>query len=374
MHVAIAHDWLIDFTGSEECVRQLCSVFPGAPVLTSVIDRSAAPPELAGARASLLQHVPGASSHHEWFLPLMPLAWRARPRLRGLDAVISSSHACAKAVRVEAGTPHLCYCHAPMRYAWDFRSESGRFPRLARPAARAAMAWFRRWDRRTAERVTRFVANSTAVAGRIERYYGRRADVIHPPVRTDFFTPEGEREDFFLYVGRFVSYKRPDLVVAAFAELPHRVLMVGTGQMEEALRARATSNVTFLGRVDDERLRQLYRAARALVYPADEDFGIVMAEAQACGTPVIGLAAGGALDIVEHGVTGWLVPTQSIEDLRRAARRAARETIDEAHATNRAKRFSAANFRSQMRAAVESMVAAGHAEGRARAPGPTVPA
>lgn len=357
MHVAIAHDWLVHYTGSEQCVRELCAVFPGAEVVTSLIDRSSAPAELVHASPSFLQSVPWAVSHHEWSLPLMPLAWRLRSPLRGLDAVISSSHACAKAVRVEPGTPHLCYCHTPMRYAWDFTGEADRFPRLVRPASRVSMAWFRRWDRRTAERVTRFVANSQAVAGRIERYYGRHAAIIHPPVRTDFFTPGGERGDHFLYVGRLVSYKRADLALEAFADLPHRLLVVGTGRWERALRARATPNVTFLGQVEDDELRTLYRSARALVYPANEDFGIVMAEAQACGTPVIALAAGGALDIVDDGETGWLLKRQSSDDLRRAVLRAAEESLDEDRLRESAERFSAARFRTLMREAVEDMVA-----------------
>ena len=149
----------------------------------------------------------------------------------GVDAVVSSSHACAKAVPVEPGTPHLCYCHTPMRYAWDFAAERERFPRGTRAVARGLMAWFRRWDRATAARVTRFLANSRAVAGRIRRFYGRRAKVVPPPVRTDFFTPGGERGEGFLYVGRLTGYKRPDLVIEAFRDLPYRLTVVGQGAM-----------------------------------------------------------------------------------------------------------------------------------------------
>ncbi|MDQ3380894.1 MAG: glycosyltransferase [Actinomycetota bacterium] len=163
----------------------MLEAFPGAKLLTTIVDASAVPAPLRAAEPSLLQHVPGALRHHEWFLPLMPLAWRLRPIVRDVDLVISSSHACAKGVRVDRGIPHLCYCHTPMRYAWDFDAERERFPRAIRPFARAGMGWFRRWDRKTAERVTRFVANSTAVAQRIQQAFGRTADVIHPPVRTE---------------------------------------------------------------------------------------------------------------------------------------------------------------------------------------------
>ena len=352
LRVAIAHEWLVRYAGSERCVHEMLEAFPGAELLTTIVEPSALPAAFRGARPSLLQHVPGATRHHEWFLPLMPLSWRLRKAVRDVDLVISSSHACAKAVRVEPGTPHLCYCHTPMRYAWHFDSERERFPRPVRPLARIGMRWFRRWDRTTAERVTLFVANSTAVAQRIEQAFGRSARVIHPPVRTERFTPGGEREDYFLYVGRLVSYKRPDLVVNAFAGLPnHRLLVVGTGPLGAALAAHATRNITFLGAVDDERLRDLYRSARAIVYPAEEDFGIAMAEAQACGTPVIGLAAGGAIDIVEPGVTGWLLRDQSVNELRTAVRRAAVEELDAAEIARRAQRFSSARFRREIQEA-----------------------
>jgi glycosyltransferase involved in cell wall biosynthesis len=364
--IAIAHEWLVRYAGSERCVEQMLEAFPDAELLTTVVVPAALPAPLRRARPSLLQRVPGSRTHHEWFLPLMPLAWRLRDPVQGADVVISSSHACAKAVRTEPGVPHLCYCHTPMRYAWDFESERDRFPRLIRPLARAGMSWFRRWDRETAARVTSFVANSTAVARRIEKFFGREAAVIHPPVRTDFFTPGGERKMDFLYVGRLVGYKRAADVVDAFAKLPeHTLLVVGEGPLAGALRARATPNVRFLGSVDEERLRDLYRSARALVYPAEEDFGIAMAEAQACGTPVIGLAAGGATDIVSPGRTGWLVRGESVEELRAAIRLAATEELDGAKISAAAQRFSASRFRHEIREAVLAC-AGGRAVGRRR--------
>jgi glycosyltransferase involved in cell wall biosynthesis len=354
LRVAIAHEWLVRYAGSERCVHELLRVFPEARLLTTLLEAAALPPAFARARPSLLQHLPGSTAHHEWFLPLMPLSWRLRAPVRDVDLVISSSHACAKGVRVAPGIPHLCYCHTPMRYAWQFDAERERFPRPLRPLAQAGMGWFRRWDRKTAERVTQFVANSTAVARRIERSFGRQADVIHPPVDTVFFTPGGERAGFFLYVGRLVGYKRPDLVVEAFAELPElELLVVGEGPMRQALAAVATPNVSFLGGVDDERLRDLYRGATSLVYPAEEDFGITMAEAIACGTPVIGLAEGGAADIVEPGVTGRLLASQSVSELRTALREAAQERVDGAALADRAQRFSAARFRREIREAAE---------------------
>ncbi|MDQ3380366.1 MAG: glycosyltransferase [Actinomycetota bacterium] len=352
LRVAIAHEWLVGYAGSERCVGEMLEEFPGARLLTTLLDVSAVPPAFRVAEPSFLQHVPGATHHHEWCLPLMPLAWRVRDAVDDVDLVISSSHACAKGVRVGRGIPHLCYCYTPMRYAWNFDAERQRFPAALRPAARLSMGWFRRWDRRTARRVTRFVAISTAVANRILHAFERPADVIHPPVRTDYFTPGGTRDDFFLWVGRFVAYKRPQLPVAAFARLPeHRLLMVGEGPLASTLSARAPSNVTFVGAVDDSRLRDLYRSARSLVYPADEDFGIAMAEAQSCGTPVIALAEGGATDIVEPGRTGWLLPDQSVDGLAAAVRQAAAEELDSQEIAQAAQRFGAARFRREIREA-----------------------
>lgn len=359
MRVAVAHDWLVRYAGSERVVDEMLKAFPGAELLTTVVERNALPPSFCTAQPSFLQHVPGATHHHEWLLPAMPLAWRLREAVRDVDVVISSSHACAKAVRIGPGIPHLCYCHTPMRYAWDFDSEAARFPSAVRPMARAGMAWFRHWDRAKAANVDVFVANSTAVAERIEHFYGRTASVIHPPVRTDFFTPDAEQVSDtgdFLYVGRLVGYKRPDLAVEAFRGLGQRLVVVGDGQLGPSLRASAPPNVTFRSEVDDGTLRSLYRSARALVYPAEEDFGIAMAEAQACGTPVIALGRGGARDIVADGVTGWLLGAATIEHVRQAVRVAACEELDRSAIRRHAERFGSLRFRREIRAAVDELV------------------
>jgi glycosyltransferase involved in cell wall biosynthesis len=357
--VAIAHEWLVAYGGSERCVEEMLVLYPGASLLTTILDGPAVPVTLRRARGSFLQHLPGAKTHHEWCLPLMPLAWRLRRRLADVDVVISSSHACAKAVRAAPGIPHVCYCHTPMRYAWEFDAERDRFPPAIRPAARLGMSAFRRWDSSTAGGVTSFLANSSAVAARIRRSYNRDAQVVHPPVRTGFFTPAGEPGGDFLYVGRLVGYKSPTVLMDAFAGLRHRLLVVGDGPGRGALERRAPDNVVFLGRVDDERLRDLYRSARALVYPVDEDFGIAMAEAQACGTPVIGLDAGGARDIVEPGETGWLVGEQTAVAVRRAVEQAARTELDRVEIARRAQRFAAERFRQELGDAVDAALAQG---------------
>jgi glycosyltransferase involved in cell wall biosynthesis len=349
VHVAIAHEWLVRYAGSERVVQQLLRAFPGSRLLTTLVKPEAVPLDLRGAEPSFLDRIPGSHDHHEWLLGLMPLSWRLREPIDHVDAVVASSHACANAVRIAPGIPLVSYCHTPMRYAWDFDAERERFPPVVRPAARVLMAGFRRWDRRTAAKVDVFVANSHAVAGRIRRYYGREAEVVHPPVRTEFFTPKaGARSDRFLFVGRLTGYKRPDLVVEAFRGLPYEIDIVGEGPMLGRLQERATPNVRILGAVDDERLRQLYREACALVFPADEDFGITMAEAQACGTPVIGLASGGARDIVTDGTTGWLIQRQDIGELRRVVHRSVDTEISEDEVRKSAERFSEERFRDRM--------------------------
>jgi glycosyltransferase involved in cell wall biosynthesis len=358
LRVAIAHDWLVQYAGSERVVEAMLDVLPQAQLLTTVLRADRLPPVLRTAEPSLLDRIPGARDHHEWFLPLMPLSWRLRRPLADLDVVISSSHACAKAVRVDPGTPHICYCHTPMRYAWSFDDERHRVSAVVQGPARLAMRMFRRWDRTVSDRVTVFLANSSAVAQRISRYYGRPARILHPPVDIDFYTPRPRERNGFLYVGRLTGYKRPDLVVAAFARLPYHLTVVGSGPMLLHLRVTAPQNVSFVPFATRDELRELYRSSVALVYPVNEDFGIAMAEAQACGTPVIGLASGGALDIVQPGETGWLVERQEVDEVCSAVRRAVHEPLDSSSITARACRFSRDRFHREL-GEIVSLVADG---------------
>jgi glycosyltransferase involved in cell wall biosynthesis len=369
-NIVVAHDWTTNYAGSERVVEQLLRMYPSAPLLTSI---SAEPPlpflKGRSVRTSFVQKAPSARHHWEYYLPLMPLAWRSIGEVTGVDAVVSSSHACAHAVRLASDTPQLNYCHTPMRYAWDFESEKDRFPLPYRPLARHAMRWFRRWDRKQAQTVTEYVANSTAVAERIARYYSRAARIIHPPVDVDFFTPspEGrEHEPYFLYVGRLVSYKRADLAVEAFAELPFRLVVVGQGHLGPRLRQWAPPNITFREDVTRADLRELYRHATALVFPADEDFGIAMAEAIACGTPVISLNRGGARDIVEVGRNGWLMETDEASSLKSLAWAAAKNSLSSTDISSSASRFSPTLFRQKMHEAVEEMIEGFHRSGARR--------
>jgi glycosyltransferase involved in cell wall biosynthesis len=357
LRTVVAHDWLISYHGSERVVEELLSMFSPTPrLLTTLVEKSALPKTLSHAEPSFLQLMRPLRRHHGWLLPAMPLSWRMRRSITDVDLIVSSSHACAKAVRGDAGIPHLCYCHTPMRYAWDFDAESSRFPRPVRGVARIAMSGFRRWDQETASHVTQFVANSNAVARRIEDAYHRDAVVVHPPVRTDFFMPSDRKDDFFLWVGRLAGYKRPDLVMDAFARLPYRLIVVGDGPLRARLESRATANVSFVGAVDLFELRRLYAEALALVFPVEEDFGIAMAEAQASGTPVVALSRGGALDIVTPGVTGIFVSEQDVRSVVDAVEEVARTTWSSSRIAASAQRFSPLRFRSGVRAVVSTLV------------------
>jgi glycosyltransferase involved in cell wall biosynthesis len=245
-----------------------------------------------------------------------------------------------------------------MRYAWNYEAERERFPYVLRVPVRAAMAGFRRWDKRVARRVTHFIANSNAVAGRIRDSYGRPASVVHPPVDTAYFSAGGQRLGYFLYVGRLVQYKRPDLLVDAFAELPDQELRIaGAGPMLDKLRARATPNVRFAVSPEKTELRDLYRGASALVQAGEEDFGITMAEAQSCGTPVIALGRGGALDVVTDGETGLTFDAPTPTAVRSAIRRAHAMSWDFDHIATSASRFSHRAFRTRMHDEISRVVA-----------------
>jgi glycosyltransferase involved in cell wall biosynthesis len=365
--LAITHDWMVEYAGSERCVRELLTVFPSARVLTTVVNREALPPDLRRkTESSWLQGLPLATTHHEWFLPLMLLTWSLRRPLDGVDAVVSSSHACAKGVRLAPGIPHICYCHTPMRYAWNYEAERQRFSSAARPLVRLSTAALRRWDASTSRNVDRFVANSSAVAARIREAYHRVAEVVFPPVDTDFYRPGGEREEFFLFVGRLVSYKRPDIAVQAFRTIRAPLYIVGHGQLESRLRRIAPANVSFLGSVSNSQLRDLYQRARALIHPGEEDFGIAMAEAQAAGTPVIASSLGGARDIVRDGQTGWLMSEPTVEALEDAITRAQRELPDVSVIRSNSLRFARDVFRARMAEIVAETIERGAAWARAR--------
>jgi glycosyltransferase involved in cell wall biosynthesis len=313
-------------------------------------------------RGTWMQRLPGATRRHRWLLPLMPFAF-GHLNLRGYNVIVSSSHACAKGVVVPLGAIHVCYCHTPMRYAWDLPQEYlAATPAIMRPWARAALAWLRQWDRVTAQRVDHFIANSHFVADRIRKHYDREATVIHPPIDTEFFTPAdtvalppvpsprhtsrkgADERNFYLLVSRLVGYKKAQVAVEAFNELRRPLVVVGDGPERRKLEAVARGNVRVVGEVSDAVLRGYYRQCQALIFPGEEDFGMVPVEAQACGRPVIAYGRGGALESVVDGVTGLFFDEQTPAAVAAAVRKADSIRWDGATIRRHAERFSHPRF------------------------------
>lgn len=337
MRVALIHDWLTGLRGGERVLDAIAGMFPDADLYTLVHAPGSTTPRIEERRivASPLSHWPGAARHYRKLLPLMP--WAAgRLRVRGYDLVISTHHAFAKSAALEPGTPHLSYCFTPLRYVWDqVDAYLGRGPR--RWAATPLVHGLRRFDRRRSgpDQVTEFAAISRTVARRIERHYGRRASVVYPPVDVERIRPDGrDPDDFFLLVGGFVPYKAEAVAIEAFRRSGRRLVVAGDGPARPVLARGAPANVVFTGRLADDELAQLYARCRALVYPQEEDFGLVAVEAQAAGRPVIAFGRGGATETVrpldqalahrplrEGGPTGLWFDEQTPEALVRAVDR-----------------------------------------------------
>lgn len=320
LKIALVHDWLTGYRGGERVLHHLARRYPNSDLYTLIHERGSVPAEIESRRilTSPLDRFPGRANHYRKLLPLFPWAIR-RFDLSGYDLVLSTSHAVAKSVRIPKGVAHVDYCFTPMRYVWDHMDSylgHGTRRRLADPMIRR----LRRFDVETSgeDSVTRFIAISTDVAGRIRRHYGRPARVVPPPVDIDWIeTASGAPNDYYLLVGGFVPYKREDLAIEAFRRLGRRLVIAGDGPLRTRLERRAPPNVEFTGRIDDAALAKLYRGCRALLYPQHEDFGLVAVEAQAAGRAVIGFAAGGILDTVRPLEPSF--PTRSLPpDARRS--------------------------------------------------------
>ena len=309
LRVALVHDWLTGMRGGEKCLEVLCQAFPDATLYSLIHKRGSLSPaiEAMQIRTSFLQMIPGVFRWYRHLLPIMPLAARLW-RLKDIDLVISLSHCVAKAVEPPTGVPHICYCFTPMRYAWQGRDtylETWSNRPVRRMLARRVLRRLRRWDRATASRVSHFVAISETVRKRITRCYRRDSRVIQPPVDVEFYSPGAvarERSDLYLVVSALVPYKRIDQAVAACTQSGRRLTVIGEGPERARLEAMAGPSVAFLGWQPDAVIREHYRHCRALLFPGEEDFGIVPIEALACGAPVISLARGGVAETVDDTV------------------------------------------------------------------------
>jgi glycosyltransferase involved in cell wall biosynthesis len=389
MRVALVHDWLTGMRGGERVLEALLDLFPGAEIFTllhlpgSVSRRIESRP----IHTSFVQRLPGISTRYRHYLPLFPTAVE-RFDLSGFDLVLSSSHCVAKGVPPPPGVPHLCYCHTPMRYVWD-QYDAYFGPGRAAPWVRAVMPVvahrLRRWDRASAGRVHRFVANSHHVRRRIHHAWGRPAGVVHPPVDQSRFRPARERADFFLVLGALTPYKRVDLAVEACNRLGRPLVVAGSGPEKGRLRKLAGPTVRFAGWVSDDEAAELLARCRALLMPQVEDFGITAVEAQAAGAPVVAFGAGGALETVvplpgDRGSpgstaepTGVFFHRQAPEELAAAIVRAEAHSFRTEALVANARRFSPERFRREMTAEVEGLLASfRHGGGGAapRDPGP----
>jgi glycosyltransferase involved in cell wall biosynthesis len=353
--------------GGEKVLLSLMRLFPEAPIFTLLHVKGAMAPEIEAREihTTFVDGLPGAARHYRNYLPLFPAAV-ATIDLRGYDLVVSSSHCVAKSVRVDRGALHVCYCHTPMRYVWDRYDDYFSAERVGHVKAaliRPIAAWLRSWDRRTACRVHAFAANSRFVAGRIRRFYDRASTVIHPPVDTSFFTPDGSAPgDHDLVISALVPYKRLELVLDAYRGTGRRVVIVGTGPEEARLKARAPQEASFLGWVGDERLRDLYRRCRAVIMPGIEDFGIVPLEAMACGRPAVVFGEGGGPESVVPGETGVVFQEPTAAALRAAIDSLETMRFNAAALRARAEAHGTAAFEARFLAFVDEAQALPHSE------------
>ena len=360
MKVAIVHDWLNQMGGAEGVLETLMAMFPGAPLYTSIYWRERMPDAYRAwdIHTSFLDRWPLVKRKHQVFLPFYPLAFE-RFDFAGYDLVISNKSGFCHGIIAPPETLHICYCLTPTRYLWDTANYIRRegLGRLAQAALVPFLAQLRMWDRLAADRVDAFVAISREVQRRIARYYRRDSVVIYPPVHTERFEPSAKHDDYYLVVSRLVPYKRIDLAVEAFNRLGKPLVVIGEGRDRKALEALARPNVSFLGRLPFEQVRDYMTRCRALIFPGLEDFGITPVEAQAAGRPVIAFAGGGALDTVEDGRTGILFPEQTPESLMAAVERCEQMSFDVGVLRANAERFSVEEFQRQLTAFVEKELA-----------------
>lgn len=354
LKVAIVHDWLVSYAGADRVVDCMHHVFPDAPIYTLVYDKDKMPAWFRDydIRTTWIQKLPFATKLYKKLLPLMPGAFEALD-LSEYDLVLSSSSSCSKGVITRPDAVHICYCHTPIRYVWDFYYT---YRANANPLVRAVMPGqmhkLRQWDKCAADRVDYFIANSRYIAQRIKKYYRRDSDVIYPCVHINQ-SPFVEKEDFYLVVGRFTWYKRIDLAVAACTKLSRRLVVIGSGDEESRLRAIAGPTVEFKGGgLSDEEVRDYYLRAKAFLFPGEEDFGITPVEAQSAGTPVLAYGRGGACETVEDGRTGLLFHAQTVDSLAECIEKFEAEGVACTKEEIRAHslRFSEERFEAQLRA------------------------
>ncbi len=363
MKVALVHDWLTGMRGGEKCLEVFCEMFPEAHLYTLLHVPGSVSPTIEGMdiRVSGLQKLPFAEKGYRYYLPLFPAiveGWDTGDE--AYDLVLSSSHCVAKGVRFRQAKRRVCYCFTPARYLWC-QTENYYRGNWKQVALNVVKGRLKTWDLRSNERVDEFIGISRHVCDRIQRFYGRPGETIYPPVDVEFYRPgerlltnEERRKAPYLMVGALEPYKRVDLAIEAFRRSGRSLKIVGKGTMLEGLKKDAPANIEFLGWRSDEEIRGLYQSSRALIFPGEEDFGIVPLEAQACGCPIVGYGVGGLLETVVEGRTGVFFPEQSTKALLEALDRFESLEWDVSILRQQAERFSRSRFRMEMAGYLES--------------------
>ena len=349
---ALCHDWLNGMRGGEKCLEVFCELYPDSTIFTLFHEKGKISHLIADhtIKTSFLQKAPKIYLRYRHYLPLFPLAMEGFD-LTGYDLVLSTGHCVAKGFRKPKGAVHICYCFTPMRYAWGFFEEYfGQRGKISRGLIKIILEKLRRWDLSSNSGVDCFVAISEHVKKRIHAHYHRNAEVIYPPVDTDFYTPgeDNKKEDFYLIVSALVPYKKIDLAVEAFSRLNKKLLIIGDGPERKKLEKRSKKNIQFLGWQSNESIRGSYRKAKALIFPGEEDFGIVPVEMQACGGVVIAFGKGGALETVKDMETGVFFNESSPEGLARGVEKFENHTFSPETARANALKFNRGRFMSEI--------------------------
>lgn len=360
MKIAIVHDWLVTNGGAEKVLKEILEIFPNSEIFTLVdfLDEKEKRDILNNKKVntSFIQNLPFAKKHFRNYLPLFPTAIESLD-LSNYDLIISSSWAFAKGIKKNKNQLHISYCHTPIRYAWDLYEEYTK--PLNQPKkflVQKTLKYIRKWDKKTANRVDCFIANSNFVKKRIERIYNRNSTVIYPPADNKKFTLSTIKEDFYLTAARLVSYKKTKLIVESFNKMPDKKLIViGKGEEYKILKKIAKSNIQILGYQSDEKLIKYMQKAKAFIYAAVEDFGIVPVEAMLCGTPVIALNEGGTAESVQDNITGVLFEKQTKEDIIKAVNKFEKLKFDSSLIRNNALKFSKENFKYQFKKVIDEI-------------------